>query len=227
MPINVHDIEKGTQVALAQFQAQLIDVPADYEIIDATDFEAAGSVLRQVKSRQHELEELRKSMTRPLDQAKRAILDLFVPIENQLGRNETRLKGAVTAFLRIQETARRQLEAELRDKQQREQQAAEEKAAKLRAKGKDEQADELLGRIGAVPIVVADVPKAQGIGVRSIWKAEVTDFHALIAWSAGNDVDAYLNPDMPNLNAHARATRGTMPIPGVRFYEEASVAVRA
>ena len=216
-----------TKRALEEFQASLFEVPEDYEITDADDLAAAGTVLRQVKSRFTELEDLRKTMTRPLDQAKRAVLELFAPVEFNLKQAESRLKNAVSSFLRGQEAERRRLEAELRDKQEAERKAAEEKAAKLRAKGKDEQADDVISRVDATPIVVADVPKVPGVSVRGIWKAEVTDLLALILWSAARENDSYLTADMPTLNAYARATKGAAPIGGVRFYEEASVAVRS
>ncbi|HEY4528976.1 MAG TPA: hypothetical protein VIG97_01400, partial [Luteimonas sp.] len=76
-------------------------------------------------------------------------------------------------------------------------------------------------------------PKAAGIGTRQNWKAEVTDFRALViaagkaAEQGDNLLLSYLQADLKTLGGTARNLKGEAKVPGVRFYPEDGLSVRA
>ena len=81
--------------------------------------------------------------------------------------------------------------------------------------------------IAPVVSLVPEAPKAAGVSFRSNWKAEVTDLAALIAEAAGNkERVSLLKADESALNALAKATKGAVHIPGVRFYDDRITSVR-
>jgi septal ring factor EnvC (AmiA/AmiB activator) len=110
---------------------------ARFTFEDAEEYEAGTEMLREVKAQQKDLEEKRKAITKPMDEAKKNILALFKPPEDRLKTAENVLRAAVLDWQRQQEAERRAIEAELREKQRLLQAAAEEEAEKLREEGHD------------------------------------------------------------------------------------------
>lgn len=82
-----------------------------------------------------------------------------------------------------------------------------------RAESTDEFDIELLEDIPLVPI-----NKIDGISKVEMWKVKITD-ETLVPRE-------YLIVDIQKLNALARATKGTLEIPGVEFYKENQIRVR-
>lgn len=71
--------------------------------------------------------------------------------------------------------------------------------------------------------VTVSAPKTEGVSVRKIWKAEVTDESQVPVKLNGMT----LRPvDTKLLGELARTSKGRMQIPGVRFYSEDSIAVK-
>lgn len=202
--------------------------PEVYEIKDADQLLSAGEVLRNIKARSTELTALRKTMTVPLDAAKKAILDLFRAPELRLSRAESSIKRGIVEYERQVEVERRRIEAQLRDAQAEEAARLNERAEKLRERGKEEQADAVIDSIPPVPVVIMDTPHLSGISTRKTWKAEVVDFEVLVLAAAEGHVPMeYILPNETMLNAAARALKGTAKIPGVRVYEDTGVTVRS
>lgn len=79
------------------------------------------------------------------------------------------------------------------------------------------------------PISAApEPPRVDGTSVRALWRAEVTDFPALVRYVAQHPEHmGLLKPDQSALDRLAKALReGLRSIPGVRPVKESSVAVR-
>lgn len=204
------------------------DFPAVYDIKTQEQYDGAADILHNVKSQIKQLDDLRKSMTRPIDDAKKAVMDAFRPKETQLKQIETSLKNGITRFAQEEERKRLALEAKLRDQQAREQARLEERARKAEEAGNEAKAEEILSRIPAVPVVVAGSVRPEGIGMRTTWKAEVVDFHALVKAAAEDPTYlAYLKPDEQALNAAARALKKAGRVAGVRFFSEQGVTARS
>lgn len=101
-----------------------------------------------------------------------------------------------------------------------------EKAAEVQANAAIEAASlAATAQVMTAPVVEVSVAKVSGISQRSVWKAECTDKAALIAYIAANP--AFLNLVEVNasaLNQMAKAMKDTMQIPGIRAFEEKTLA---
>ena len=76
---------------------------ADFTIDSDEMLEAAGDDLRGVKGLQKKVEETRTSITGPLNQAIRAINDLFRQPASYLDQAEVKLKGAMLTYTQEQQ----------------------------------------------------------------------------------------------------------------------------
>ena len=90
---------------LAEAQGYVIDSP---EL-----FDAAADDLKQVKAQLKTLEEKRKTMTVPLDNAKKAIMDFFRQPTTYLEQAEQLIKGSMLTYQQAEEAKRRAEQARL------------------------------------------------------------------------------------------------------------------
>ena len=117
--------------------------------------------------------------------------------------DEARRKAAEAS--NAKERERLQKEAEARQK--------EATAAAAKAQAKEEKA----ATVSAPVIQVASTtPEVKGLSYREIWRARVVD--------AAKVPREYLVPNMDALNGIAKATKGTITIPGVEMYSERSAS---
>jgi hypothetical protein len=131
--LTVPEAAHAVQVANEAFeiaQAYTIDSPDMYQ--------AAGEELRAIATKAKKLEETRLSLTRPLDESKKRIMDLFRGPLERLQAAEGVLRGSMLTWKREEdrkaEEARRKAEAEAqaeRERLAREQAEAEERAREL------------------------------------------------------------------------------------------------
>lgn len=218
--------QKDIPTAIAEFRAQTV-LPEVFTVSTNVEAQDAGIVLRNIKTGQKRLKALKETMTVPMRDALNAANALFAPEEQRLISLENSLKRAVNGFLQEQDRKRRLEEARLRDEQAKEAARLEQRAASLRARGKEEQAEAVLDTIPSVPVVLANTDKIEGVSQRSTWKAEVYDFCKLLAAVAlGELPEEFVQVNQTALNAYARTNQGTVSIPGVRMYEEKGLAVR-
>ena len=193
--------------------------------------EKAAVVLSAIKGRYKELDERRKQITKPLDEAKQRVMDLFRQPLDDLKEAESIIKKAISNFAdeqeRIVREAQRKLEEEARKKAEEERRRKEEqerqwreKQAKLEAEGKFEEARKAQEKADqraleaqsvveeVVPLVMTNI-QTKGISYREQWKAEIVDIDLLPR--------EYMLPNQQALDKVAQATKGTIPISGVRF----------
>src|SRR5690606_7310347 len=147
--------------------------PEVYDIRTQEQYDEAGDTLRNVTSQLKQLDEVRKSMTRPIDDAKKAVMDAFRPKESQLKAIQASIKRGIAAYVQEQERERLALEAELRDKQAKEAARLEERARKAEEAGNENKAEEIRSRVAPVPVVLSGASNPEGISLRKTWKAEV------------------------------------------------------
>jgi hypothetical protein len=217
-------ITKAIEKRAEEAKAMLEQVP---RTLIKTDEENAGAakLLKEVKAKKKELDEDRKSMTKPLDQSKKRIMAFFKPAMDALGKAENMIREAMIAFQAEQEEKRqkeqRKLDEAARKKEEKERQKLEKKAEKAEAKGDTEKADELRQQQEQVHV---EAPQAQGarkidgLQIRKTYEAVVEDFAKL--------PDKYKLANMPMLNAEARNSKGTAQIPGVKIVEKKHTAIR-
>lgn len=78
---------------------------------------------------------------------------------------------------------------------------------------------------GAEVAVVPEVAKPQGVALRETWRAEVTDFMAMVkAVASGKVPPSYLLPNEQLLNQQARSLKAELRIPGVKAVKESGLS---
>lgn len=128
----------------------------------------------------------------------------------------------VRAYRTAEEEQRRRAEAIVEAERRREAEEARlAEAAAAEEWGDDAEAERLLAApVQVQPVVLPTaVPRMEGVSYVTTWKARVTDERQVPR--------DYLIVDMQKLGAMARASKGTLVIPGVEFYSEESPRTRA
>jgi membrane protein involved in colicin uptake len=260
MTDNYPEVAQATTLAQQSYDLALevrVDSPEMYEV--------AGDELRGIVTRRKKIEELRLSLTRPIDQAKANIMNLFRGPTDRLAQAESLLRDEMTRYQREErekaEAARREAEARAaaeraeQERIQREAEAARRKAeaeAEAARKAGDDAAAKAAAEAAAAqrqaaeaarekveladvapPMPIATItPKAQGVSTRKNWKAEVTDFKALVIAAAerakgGDDfLLGFLLPNDKALGTAAKSMQAKLVVPGVRAYFEDVLSAR-
>lgn len=207
---NTVTYDASSAIVLAGKAQSALANATDFVIDSATMFELASEDLKQVKTLQKEVEEKRTSITGPLNQAVKAVNDLFRSPKEYLDKAEATLKRAMVTWTteqeRIAAEARAKAEAEARAERERlaaieREQAeaarkAQEEAQAAAAAGDQEaaaaamaaaQAAEQQAAVAAMTAQVVTVApaveapaKVSGISGRVTYSAEVTDLMELV-----------------------------------------------
>ncbi len=140
---------------------------------------------------------------------------------DRLDKAERAGKQAVLRYDQEQERLRlaeqRRLQAEADEKARRERERLEKEALKLKTPELQEQRLAEAQAIEAPVIQVQGPVKVEGVVTRKTWKARVTDINLVPR--------EYMVVNETALNGLARATKGSITIPGVEFYEESTLAL--
>lgn len=196
----------------------------DYSVDDSDAEAGAVDELALIKQKGKELDEQRKELTRPLDESKRKIMELYKKPLDALSRAERAIKTALSRYHDKQERIRREQQRLIEE--QRKKDEAEAKA-KLEAQaeqkieeGDIEAAKEIVQESEdlrlAAPVLSAH--KTEGVSYRTVWKWEVTDFDKV--------PDTFKKIDDKAISAIATAQKSRASVPGVRFFWEKVVASR-
>ena len=174
--------------------------------------------LRLVVSKQRDLEELRKSLTRPLDEAKSNLMAFFNKPLEALQSAVRSMKSELSRFdaeeRRKDEEARRIAEKARRDA---------EEAAKAKALAETPLVafdDEIpLPEPVEVPVHIPTPVAAKGISSREVWKFEVIDPKLVPA--------DFLIPDEKKIRAYVNYEKGNAKIAGVKIWPDRSISARS
>jgi len=209
-------------------EAQKLVVEADgikqvalaYTVDNHEMYEMAGKELVEIKRKRKSIEKMQEDMLSPFKEAKRKIeegrkkiVDFFANPLNALAEAERTLTRACSGFLEAEDRKRRAAEERALEEQRKLQESAEKKAEKLEAKGQNGKAAEIRAAVPVVTAPVAQAPaKVSGLSFRDNHKARVVDPKAVPR--------EYLMIDEQKLDKVAKATKGSIKIPGVEFYCE-------
>ena len=167
-------------------------------IATEADCAAATAEMNACAKRLKELDALRKSITKPMDEAKKAVMALFNPVTEKYTQAVAIYKAGIADY-------QRRIEAEAM-------------AARLAA--------EAAASIVATPVVAAP-KKIEGATVRKKLKAEVTDLAAYLHYVADHpELHATISVKAAALDRFISATGGAVRVPGVAVHEETSIACR-
>jgi len=176
---------------------------------------------------------------RKADAARKSLVDERDKMDAPLVQAETVLKRALLSWEAEQEQRRQEEERALQaEAQARAEAATLAAAAALELEGTAsgdthmlaEAADILAQPIEAPVVSVASYqPKVAGVSYRDAWKVHPTinirELAAAVA--AGTVAPNLLTPNLVALGQMARATEGTAQVPGVRFFNDRTIAARA
>jgi len=206
----------------------------NYAVECIGDLEVAADWLSAIKAKYKELEEKRKSLTKPLDESKKRIMDFFRRPLEVLDRAERGIKKGVTAWHEAQERRReednRRIAEQARLEAERAAADIAARAAEAAAWGDEQSAAEI---VAEPPVVMA--PKSireqktpvAGLTLRDNWKGQVVDFPAFARWCVEQGEFGLLMPDQSAVNYRAKGTKGKVFIPGVRWFNDRGLQSRA
>lgn len=224
--INI-DLEKINE---AKTEIELFTQEADSVVVKShDDYESAGSILKKIKDKSRDLEALRKTITSPLDTAKKAVMDLFRKPQDALESAERKIKSAMVTYVneedRKKREAQRKLDEEARRKEEAERAKLEKKAVKAEEKGDAALAEELRDQKQDVYVpatqIAVEQPKADGVKMR-----EDYDFIIINELEIPRAMNGMrlLVPDEKVIRQLVKSSKGTVQIPGVRIIKKKIVA---
>ena len=210
-PIDTQEAQRATKET-----AEMLGRATGIVIATQQDYNTASLLLRMVKDLSKKLDEERRKITKPIDQAKKAVMDLFRKPQGSTIEAEKIIKTKMIAWDNEQERKRKAEEDRLRkeaeEKEKREKDKLLRKAEKAEQKGNEEKAEELREEAEDVTVIAPTIPKAEkteGSHFTKKWYAEVVDKSKIPL--------QYMQPDMDKLNKQARATKDEIEVPGVVF----------
>ena len=207
----------------------ILDSTSDMVITTPDEHQQASDILKIIKDKSRVVEDARKRITAPLDEAKRQVMALFNRPLALLQQAEANIKTAVVTYTREVERKRQEEEARLREIARKEKERLLELAREAEKSGDHAAADNLAGQYLSVtvPTVVAPTPKASGLAMKKVWQVTVTDKAALIKACAEGKVSAdALEPTTTFLRPLATTAREQINVPGVVAEQVDQVAVR-
>jgi len=204
-----------------------------YAIDCAEKYQSSAEDLKVIKTKAKEVDEIRKSITGPLDTTKKRVMAHFKGPLEFLSQAEAAVKKAMIGWMNEQERIRRAEEARLAEIQRQESEklrkAAEKEEARIASLKTEaartraaEKAEELQAKAEAVvaiaPVVESKVEEVQGISTRKVWKFRITD--------ADQIPRKYMVPDEKYIGQIVRATQGKEQIAGIEIYSENVMSAR-
>ena len=192
----------------------LLQEAKDFKIKTVADLEISANILKTIKQKKKKIDEVRKSLTRPLDAAKKRIMDFFRPAENKLAEAENTIEKTILDF-----------RAEERKRVEEEQKKAAEEAKKK--ENLEMQKTVVATTAEVATVTTKEEPKLSGVAEVTRWKAVVVDKKALIKHIAETgQLENLIEFSNKELNALATATKGTISVPGIEFKAEKTLSVR-
>jgi hypothetical protein len=209
------DVQKSTETALT-----IIDVVKSISIKDRDDYEFAQLAMKDVKDRIKQLEEIRFGQTRPIDEAKKRIMEFFkVPLQ-KLEDAKSFLNKIMVRWAEDQERIRKEEEKRLQEEaKKRAEEDALKAALEAEKAGDTAEAEAIISEPVYVPPikVVSEVPKSKESHIRETWSAEGYDLMTTVkAISDGKAPLQCVKYDDVFINGQGRSYKQALSIPGVR-----------
>jgi hypothetical protein len=180
-------------------------------ITDNASYGVAGEFLKKIKQAQKNVDDTRKGMTRPIDEAKSKIMDLFRPVEARIKDIEASVKRSLLEYQRIVDEKIR-LEREAQDKKDAEELAQKQKDAEFF--GDNEPIEIEPSKIEDMPVNVA--PVVSGISTKLVWTYNIIDENKIPR--------EFCSPDPKKISG--AISFGVREVEGLRIYQEKIISSR-
>ena len=229
-----------TAIMVKSFDNYIVSAPEEYK--------GANDDLRRIKVKTKQLDDLRKSLTKPLDESKKRIMEFFSKPLEFLEKAESAVKSAMLNWQqeqerirleeerKIQEAARKEEERlrKIKEEQERvwreKQEALRKEAERLENEGKSKEAMKALIEAEKAKIKADErAAQAEEISVPvPVLESKVEKMAGLSTrtiWkfriTDSNKIPRqYLIPNEKMLGDVAKTTKGSLQIDGVEFYSE-------
>lgn len=226
---NVIQIRQPNEVQLREQTNAILRAAEAIQVTDVATCAQAAQYLNENKAEQKRLDAERREIVDPLNEAVKKINAKFKPLTDVLVKAEGIIKGKIGAYQTEVERKRREEQAAAEEKARKERERLQARAEAAAGKGQIEKAQELELRAATT---VAAIPahedtKVAGASVRKVWKAEVMDVRELCRQIAEGALPPTLVEfKQAELNRVATTWQNTRDIPGLRIYQDVSVASR-
>jgi hypothetical protein len=197
-------------------------------VVDQQSYEIASELLLGIKDLRKQAEEHHRPMIDAAHKSWKATLDGLKKVDSPLAEAEGVIKPKIAGYLAEQERIR--LEAERQAREEAERIAAEALESSIEAAEAEgataEEVQAIIQQPTVAPAVrvAPTVQRVSGVSMAKSYRAEVFDIRKLAKAVADGVVAATLiEGNQTALNQMARATKGSITIPGVRIIEEAGI----
>jgi len=207
---NTMERELEQSGALIVRNAEMLTISTD------DDYARAGELLKDIKGKQKAVKDYWREPKAAAQKAHKTLVAREAAMLKPLEAAESVVKRGMLDYTTEREKA-------AREAVRRETARFEAMAAQAEAQGDADTAELMRDMAGSVPDV-ASAPGVKGASVRRVWKARVTDPKLVPAYYDGMELRTI---NMTALNNIAKWRNGEAQIPGVEFYQEASMSVRA
>lgn len=232
--ISLHRLESVTRSieSIVPNILQLEAAAGRAKVTDEATFNKGSTFVSQCDQQWEQLETLRKSVKKPVDDYAKLIQATFLPFQNRLVTVRDQVKGMMTAFYRAEEQRKSEEQAALR-RQQEEQ--AQKIAEQHEAAGNTEVAQAVLDAALAAPAPKPAVNLGQErnalgekVAVRRSWKGEVVDRTELLkAVLEGKVPWVVIEFKQSEINTVARQVAAEGTIHGIKVTHEADLNLRS
>lgn len=149
-------------------------------VVDSPEmYQLAAGELQAIAGRRKKIEDLRFSITRPMDEAKKRVMELFRGPTEQLERAENQIKGAMLTFRRAedQRIARERAEAERIARAEREAAEAAQREAEAAAEAARAEAEAAIaaGDTAAAAAAAAAASEAEAAAAAAEFEVELAE----------------------------------------------------
>ena len=212
--------------------SQLVFWASSLQVTTADDYKVVVERLRTIKGLRNRCTGYWKDLKEKAHGTWKDIIAKEKLVTDQCDYAGTIAKGKAIAWKqeadrKVQEEQRR-LQAEADERARKEQERLLKRAETLKTPEKQDEARQAAAEV-ITPVVAVASPTVdvEGASSRKRWKAELTDKITLIfAAKPNSNAESLLEFNQKAAGAFARATKGTVPVPGVKFYEVEDLAVR-
>lgn len=216
------------QAGMARTAQQALALVESFAVVDAPSYELAADELKAIKAKAKKLDEQRVSITKPLDEAKKAVMDLFRGPLDLLGKAENIIKGKMLDYQREEQRKAAEARRLAEEAATAERERLQKEADALKAEGKAGEAmlkETVAAMVVPTATLVEEPPKVAGVSTRTTVDFEVQDLHALVCHVAQNpELIGLLKSDDTKLRAYVRGLGMACKLPGVKVFEKQTLA---
>jgi hypothetical protein len=200
------EVKESVNQALAEAEKMQV-----IEVSNQNEFEMTEAMLKTCRERIKTLDSERKSITGPIDNAKKAVMDFFKPVIEKWEGLEIKVNSARKIYLNKKEQERLDLERKI----QADREAELKKAKKT---GDKEKVNEL--KSTPAPVVQSSAVMNDNRLNRKTYKIRVLDMDTFLKWVIWSKQYGYITINETVIRAQAQANKGSIEIPGVEIKYE-------